>query len=314
LVPARRHARNRGAYAAIGLAIVAIGVAAAVALSPWNGPKPAGPQEFASAEHKAWPGKNGCDAQAVAKIAPPGKQRQRAEDCAEDAEHHREEEDNRLQARRTADATEYAAAMSRQQAFIGAWTFGIVVMALGASVWAAYAAYKAAETAEDALERADATLDHARMSAEQENRAYIAVSHIRLANATSIRRWRIEAEMRNSGQTPATNVKVLHGGDTTFFPPGRPEVLLKSQLLANDGERDIFLPGEIGMRLWRDLNVRNPATVHRLRAKTYAIYYAFDISYTDVFGKERATKQIFYCNGKRNLRRGSFTSFHVEMT
>jgi hypothetical protein len=116
-----------------------------------------------------------CHADQLARIASTEERQLRSDKCAEQSEVHSQQEDSIRQATRGAVAAEQAASMAYRQGVSAATAAGLLVLAFGASVWAAVAASRAAEAAHLSVAKADETLCHAQDTAKRQLRAYVSM-------------------------------------------------------------------------------------------------------------------------------------------
>jgi hypothetical protein len=292
MVHAGRHARNWGAYVAAGVALATIMAAALaiVLLSPHKAPESTGFEKYAAAQDKTWPHDPSCDGaddthpvSALAKL-------QRSYNCDKNAENHREEERATFEAIRTADATQDAANMARRQAMIAAWTFGIVVVALGASLWAAYEASKAASAA-------DATLDHARKSSEHELRAYIHADTFESIFPESLEATStvfVQIGWKQLGQTPAKRCASDSNG--AFFTGEPPEDFDFPDRDGQAGE-DFFDLGP-GQNMYTAGQTFSFAELMETGLTDKRLYIWGWIEYSDMFDGSPRRRTEFCCIGR----------------
>jgi hypothetical protein len=161
-------------------------------------------KQFERAEDQKWTVGRECQPQELARIKPGPSKQDRADKCAQEAERYREEREERWQTIRAAGGAQESAAYAWHQALIADATAAILLLALGASFWAAMSAVRAAEAADD-------TLKHQQETSERELRAYVFLEDVEFSWDKRKKEWGAQFSYRNSGHTPAYDVVVSSG-------------------------------------------------------------------------------------------------------
>ena len=220
MVPLRRHASNRGAYAAFGIAAVIV-----VAVGGWlSYPRyPDVPTRDGSRapDHAYAAGGEGCAPDRLRAITSKAKAASESARCT-DAEHEEQRnEEAASEARYSSDLAKQAVSVAEYQGWVfwgQALATAAAFIAAVTAAWAAYRAFRAAE----------GTLTHAQEVAEAELRPYVFPGEVvwhylnTPGNPDDIMSWRMSTPFRNSGKTPAKRV-VINSNDKVFSLDGVPK-------------------------------------------------------------------------------------------
>lgn len=274
MVHVSRATRSRGAYAALGIAAVAI--AGALILGLWP---PAGGiadrQEFERQEQKAWTGEKGCAGLQQAKRPLTKSQEVKAADCAASAERYREAKQSAWQAIRTAQAAENTATWTRRQAAIGAVNVAILFLALVASGVAAYWAFRAVRAANETLEHERQAVVDNRATERHRERAYAFIGFAE--KMVGPFGHRLIINVRNYGKTPAF-LKRIAG----FYFATRPADGTSGTFMRQSYDVDFVFGAD-------QLETLTPAPFDVPRQLAYV---GLEITYEDIFGCSHYSRSL----------------------
>lgn len=156
-------------------------------------------EKFSREEDLHWNSLHKCQPADLARIASVTGRGQRANECARDAESHRKEKLDRWQTALQGLGAQESAVYAWHQAVIGAIGTGILFLALGASVWAAWAASLAAKHAKESI-------DEARRLFAAEHRPWLAIDNVAISGDMTFYQGRtsinIKYKLRNVGSAP----------------------------------------------------------------------------------------------------------------
>lgn len=209
------------------------------------------------------------------------------DECTREHERYREEREERWQSIIEANGAQQAAEFARDQANISAFSLSVLIIALGASVWAAEASFRAARAA-------DQTLKHEQWSVERDLRSYITVTAPSIKKLKSSNIFKIEFVARNNGKTPAYNTH----WDWTVRVRRYPNSDRKWPTF-DFSEKTHLEPLNPGQGIWGTLTRKfTDGQLEGLRRRTMSIFLCGEIRFRDAFGKDRWVKFRFRIDGE----------------
>jgi hypothetical protein len=269
-----RDARRWGAYAALGIAILAVLGSATWLFHPRYPDVPSRDRAHAP-QHAYQAGGEGCRPDRLRLLPNTAKANGERTRCAEAAQNEQRAQEAVSEARYASDIAKQALLVSEYQGWAFFWQALAAIAALIAAGVAAYFAMRA-------VRAADKTLEHARASSERELRAYVYPESVRIKR-TSPGKWEIYFRFKNFGSTPAHKVDAVWGAEVVKSNGEEPR---------DDIDFDgASLFGSLAPTdsVWFHLDVKGTVNLTSLSRGKQAIVFAGKINYENVFIEDQLT-------------------------
>jgi hypothetical protein len=176
-------------------------------------------------------------------------------------------------------------------ATIGQWI--VTKEAVRIAAKSANAAERGAEASEKQVEATQASI-HATVDAFRlDQRAWLGVNNLAIVVLKSGEPLRVDADIANTGKTPALNIRVANAGIQTNFGPLDVDSFIASGKLGKPKQppsTDVIFPNSSAKIPFPTDQSLNDMLVTQINAHTLWVYVFGDIYYRDSFGGEHVTE------------------------